>query len=544
MNDVMHTIGAVRAPRKARKLLEQLTATRQLSAGGLKWLVVATDPFHDTEIAPDGFPDILSSRTITQCVTLSENVSSPLDDENLWDAHFFFAPITPAFTQTTAFEGGLEDESPTLKKQDSAKKIKKTVHKTDLYCGQEDDPEDDIVTRHFERRQSPKALLTPNYYRSGVNPAGGVTQSGSGLTINSGINILTVANGEDWTSASDGVQNNSLMIPLNFASGSWRLIACGYEVQNVTADLYKGGTVTCYKSPGAPSPCTLNFATGDGIGSTWAHASLVTLPPTNQPDAVLYPNSKTWKAEDGLYQVVSMSELSNPFITPLPTVAGMVTPSSYDNLVDGTGWVAYLPANGSNTMITSCTNTLPFDVCGSMFVGLNANTSLQVTARYYFERAPTAADPDLLVLARPPPSYDNMAFLIYSLAMDQLPVGCPVGENPLGEWFADVLQAIGEYAPTIGNALGNVVPGAGAIGNILGMAGRGAHRLMVKNTPRGDQVMRIQPAPQRGGGNKRKNKKQTIVVKPSGRGRKRKRGQKVQLRGGPAIRGKPITIQV
>lgn len=65
-----------------------------------------------------------------------------------------------------------------------------------------------------------------------------------------------------------------------------------------------------------------------------------------------------------------------------------------------------------------------------------------------------------------------MALEIYTRSVCELPVAVPVDENPLGEWFNDVLDTVSEWAPKIGGVIG----GHGAtLGNVLGnLAGKSA----------------------------------------------------------------------
>jgi len=122
---------------------------------------------------------------------------------------------------------------------------------------------------------------------------------------------------------------------------------------------------------------------------------------------------------------------------------------------------------------------------------------MQVTTRYYIERNPTVADPNLLVLARTPCPYDPVVQEIYTRCMEELPVGVKVGMNPLGEWFTEVLQGIGEWAPKIGSALGNLIPGASIIGNIVGGAANGVQlargtTLKERKTRKGKEVITVE----------------------------------------------------
>jgi hypothetical protein len=123
---------------------------------------------------------------------------------------------------------------------------------------------------------------------------------------------------------------------------------------------------------------------------------------------------------------------------------------------------------------------MPWDISGCVFSGLNPNSTLQVNLKLLFERVPSQSNKDLLVLARTPPGYDGMALEIYSKAMEKLPVGVPVGENPLGEWFADVLKVVGDVAPVVGDFVGNFVPGVKIAGNLIGAGAKAGHSALVK----------------------------------------------------------------
>jgi len=101
----------MRAPRRARAILNNLLVSRTVTPSGVKWLEVATDPFHDTEIRPDGYPDMVSTRSITQTVTQTITVNAPSGVTTNWDLHVFFAPLAPTFTQSDAIPSStLEEE--------------------------------------------------------------------------------------------------------------------------------------------------------------------------------------------------------------------------------------------------------------------------------------------------------------------------------------------------------------------------------------------------------------------------------------------------
>jgi len=267
------------------------------------------------------------------------------------------------------------------------------------------------------------------------------------------------------------------------------LIATGVEVVNTTAALYKGGAVTVYRSPCPKSTMTgeTYSGTSDPVLNSLGSFPVGILPPSTQANASLFPNSKTWGAEEGVYIVGALNTTENPYYTPAPGISGLLSPTSAASMEAGTGWVGYLPrilkpdSPADNHDLSACSTVWPWDVSGCVFSGLNENSTLQVTVRYYIERHPSIAEPDLLVLARTPCPYDPTVQEIYARAMHELPVGVPVGMNPLGEWFNEVLDAVATWAPQIGSAVGNIIPGANIVGKGIGM-GAQAWRDQRKNT--------------------------------------------------------------
>jgi hypothetical protein len=319
-------------------------------------------------------------------------------------------------------------------------------------------------------------VVFPGFYRTTIDNRGNVNQVGTGNPLYSGWNVMGINTGLDWQLATASIYPNGTF-PLNNAAGTYRLIATGCEVVNTTAALYKGGAVTCYRSPCPKSYMTARTynSSGDPHVLSLGTFPVGVLPPSNQADASLFPNSRTWGAEDGIYLVGAMNSTDNPYIVPSPGISGLLTPSSAGDMISGTGWVGYLPKILHDNVptyqndLSACSTLWNWDISGAIFAGLNANSTMQVTVRYYVERHPSIAEPDLLVLARTPCPYDPTVQEIYARAMHELPVGVPVGMNPLGEWFNEVLEAVAEWAPQLGKAVGNIIPGAQLVGNAAGL---------------------------------------------------------------------------
>lgn len=406
--------------RRVKRLLNVLVAEKQLTRAGLDWLTIATDPFHDTEVSCEGYPDVTSSRTVVQLVTKTFNIKSPLSTDANWDAHIFLFPSSPNYDPG---DGG--------------------------------------------------SVLASAFYQASINPNGilGPSQLDR-APLYAGYNCVTCAAGVDWTTVTSNFGTaKELSWPLPFGAGQVRMIAAGYEVVNTTAEIYKQGTVTSYRSPSNESSGFIlltDVASERTYPIEWG-----TIPPTIQSDAALYPNSRIWAAEEGVYSIATMNSIQNPFRSPLPNWSGIIQINNEASLEAGDNRLVYVPGVEFTSGVISyvaepLSHDIEFDVHGSIFSGLSAQTTLQITVRYYFERIPTISDENLLVLCKPSPTYDPLALEIYSRAVGQLPVACRVNENPLGEWFEGVMKAVSATLPTVGAAIGTVIPGAGAVGSALG----------------------------------------------------------------------------
>lgn len=398
-----------------------MIADGRVNKKAVDWLVIATDPFHDDPVDAAGFPDINTVPTITQQFTFTTVVSSPTPASTApWNCHVFFAPVSPMMFQGT-----------------------------------------------------PSRLN-----RTGVVP--GLMQlqdtTFGNSTIGSGYNIHSFAS-STWPDET-AVENHAAEMPNNILGGCYRLVAAGVEVVNTTSTLYKQGAVTYYRAPSHSVTAQFN-----SLANSWLIPfDTFSLPPSSQAAAQLYPTSRTMAAEEGYYGIATLGqdpEFLNAFGT---NVMGTWAPASA-SLTNSAVQSCYIPISeagapiGSGSPRTTSAQVLPFDTHGAWFSGLSQQTTLQVTTRYYVERIPSADDADLLVLTRPPTPYDPTIQEIYSRVLSQLPVGCTVDENPLGEWFNDVLQAVIEYAPGVGDAFGPMGSAAGKL-----VAG-GARKLLKSRQP-------------------------------------------------------------
>jgi len=406
----MTEIVAMRAPRHAKTVINRLLNSRSITEEGLNWLTLATDPFHDAALAPCGLPDMSTTNSVVQCFTYTQNITQPpiVAPTAQWDAQVVFCPFS------YIWPGG-----------------------------------------------SAQTALYPLRYDAALGVITAPVAIPATQPIYGGYNVLTGVNGFDWQAlppvTSWQSSGNTLSYPNQASSGQYRLIGCGYEVVNTTPDLYKGGAVTVYRTPNNTGSKFAN-AQPSGSGNFFVTATPALLPPSTQNEAQLYPTSKTWAAELGSYGIGVQSDVVNPFLSPVPTSPLWLYAPSSNDLNAGTVYTAFGFPQTWNTDGTNGSFTLsqafPFENHGCIFTGLNPNTTLQVTVKYYVERVPTTSEPDLLVLSRPPTPYDPLALELYNRVSSELPVAVQVGENPLGEWFNEVLDIAVNCAPVLGSMMG------------------------------------------------------------------------------------------
>lgn len=394
----------MRTTRRAKQVLNRLLADRKVTQSGVEWLTIATDPFHDTEVTPTGYPDMNTCNSIAQCFTYTKTVTGPTGGTTNWDAHVFLNPRSRNISEFT-----------------------------------EDFPMDGV-----------------GYYPR----QGRVDTSGyAPVSLNSGYNVVVGPTGTSWVNPAPVAwerRGAELAYPISGAMGQFRLVAAGLEVVNTTPELYKGGAVTCYRSPSFPSHLIATVFTA-GPTNYAQNVTVYSIPPLTQTEAQLYPTAKTWAAEDGVYTVATQSGVENNYLRSTPSVAMMIRPANSANMMGNLAEIAYIdktPIFVGSVGPLPLGQVLPFDSHGAFFTGLNPNATLQVTVKYYIERIPTVSEPDLLVLTRRSPDYDPMALEIYTHTLAQLPVGVKVGENPLGEWFDDVLGVVADFAAPLGTVFG------------------------------------------------------------------------------------------
>lgn len=215
----------------------------------------------------------------------------------------------------------------------------------------------------------------------------------------------------------------------------------------------------------------LDVQTTATVPTDWVTVLQMPAPPKTITDAMLLQGTRQWHAREGAYLVQSFNDLDNP-----PT-----NPQSYAILaVDSENTVGYASTNtgmlGDTIFAYGATQCYgvhpqvisPLNVSGAYFTGLSLQTTLQVNYKVYVERFPTSFNPDLVIMASKSPEFDPFALQLYGMSLNSQPAGVMLKENPLGEWFQDILHEISANAEPILKGLSVVHPGFGVAGSIAG----------------------------------------------------------------------------
>lgn len=397
------------------RILDKAVTTGTLSSSGKDFLVAALDPFHDSQLKDlQGWPDLETTSSVVRLIKQTINISTN-QGTNPWDCYIDLFPWLNRlnFTHTNSTFGGRVDN-------------------TVLY-----DP-----------------ATTPVNY-------GGLTVSGvaSGATV-------------DWSTLNDRI--NGLSLPNEFAEGTFRIVGIGFEVTNTTAELYKQGQALVYRQPNpSPKPCAFKFHSNDGAGivdrGTYTCVEY-NVPPSNAAQTMLLPGTRSWAAEEGCYVVGTFVGQDNPPVAVNYTCPVMQFFSGNSDTAFNQPAVPAAPiTNASNLIIplplaptiksrvvnaAQPTLLMPIHMCGARFIGLSPQTTLAVTLNMYVESFPTVAEEGILVLATPSAQYDPVALEIFSHALTYLPVGVPVAENGLGEWFKKAMQFANDYIAPVTDLFG------------------------------------------------------------------------------------------
>lgn len=388
---------------------------KQLTPDGVNWLTLALDPFHDLNVPVAGYPDADCSNTVVQCFQYQVDFATP---NAAWDMHVY---VNQSISQSGEYE-----------------------------------------YKAANNNVAQLSAQTPGN-KQGI------------------LKITTCATGEllaptkTVAYAPGSGQHSSMGNYTDLLNANSRIIGLGFEIINTSAEIYKQGSITCYKMPQTMglSNCVYENAAGTGFGNS--PVNLLKEAPSSVAIASNLHGTVAWEAAKGAYIVCTQQSTNNDLsgLTWIPTLrcADGTFPANDYMHGDQVNFTAAADPTRVNTLYAI--KNFPFNTHGAMLTGLNANSTIRVRLRVYVERAPSisSADTSLVVLATPSAPYDANALRIYSEVASKMPVAVPVSMNSMGDWWRVISGIAKSVALPIGQLLGG--PKGQAIGGIAA-AGLGA----------------------------------------------------------------------
>jgi len=409
---------------RGEKILNRLVTEQKITPCGRDWIIAAVDPFHDNQLANlEGWPDVECGASVIRCIKQSVSVSVPstVTAGSNWTCHVIQWPWlngSSSFTITGTRSGG-SYSLPTPVNISSA-----AVGGLQIY-GMPDG--------------APLDVLQPS--------AGSVRQIGR------------------------------LDIDPTYTQGSGRLVGCGFEVHNTTAELYLQGTCTAYRQQ-ADFPAKTDYFGYTTSTNAYTSFSGVNMryPPISQAEAMLLQGSRQWTAEEGVYmagQFMTMENPAYPIDASSPVILGTASDDVEGSIATSLVNIPVSGPVGPGSLCSVASNRVhPIHQSGCIFTGLSYQSTLTINWNVYYESFPSAAEPSIVVLAKPSARYDFDAMQLYSRIISELPVGVPVRENGLGDWFLDAATKAAQYIGPVLTALPHpIAKGAGVALSYLGQTG-------------------------------------------------------------------------
>lgn len=390
---------------RAEKAMENWAQRGLISDEGKAFLIATLDPFHDSQIQNlAGYPDIEVSPSVVRMVKQSMTISKPpglaAGDWNCQIVQWPWAKLLPFRQSNSRTNNVIATDAP--------------------------------------------------------------TQPKGGLQV---LACLTSDVGQFDPNNVGVISFGALELADDILQGSNRLIGAGYEVHNTTAQIYKQGAVCNFMMHNVPkdsSVFTRDVATSPAsLGQAFCGTSF-RIAPRNTAEAMLIPGSNEWNAADGVLAVARFSGVDNPPFTVdynLPVLFEIDDiPSNSAVTFPNTSQVLF-PANAlsAGSSAVPAWKSFPIHTSGSIFTGLSEQTSLRLNWNVIIESFPSPRDTKDLTIATPSASFDPRTLEIYSHTLGHAPVAVPVGENPLGEWFMDMVGKISNFLkpmPGIPGAIG------------------------------------------------------------------------------------------
>lgn len=298
---------------------------------------------------------------------------------------------------------------------------------------------------------------------SAVTPTGKYATAFTGVVahvVNAGAQVLPQANSTPGTFQWATVQHVSCESFLT--DGPCRIIGFGVEVRDNTAPVDKQGSIVCCRTPSHDEG--IEFVRNS---TAFEPHTSDRFPPFNVAQALITKGATNWELEHGCYMPVFNTNMDCPLRSNVAANHFVRTSNP-----GATGY--FMSPNVANTEIES-TWIGQHDLNAIYLSGFKATASIDVIVRWIIEVAPDQTSTDhikLSSLTQPSCRYSPEALELLAICAKDLPVAVYVSENETGGWFKSIMKVVRDWAPTIGNVVGSVVPGASIIGQGLGTAAK------------------------------------------------------------------------
>lgn len=396
---------------KHQNLLNLATKKGILTSGGLQWLVLATDPWHDVPADYRGMPDQVVAKSVAFSVVQEFNFSKPASlAAGNWALRVGNLPfVTETQVVSSKWRG-------TQIQQDAV----------------------------------PTTVLV------------------------GGVNCVAAADGTDFAYSNVVGTYKNLILPDSYCKGNVRVVGGGVEVVNTTSALHKQGLVTLAtmaQPDNEPYTAQLGIVNDIITSSFYPVRDL----PKNLSEMVLYPDNKQWEAKEGVYMPFKVKPFKTTGMPDPTQPLILVDDFRSDCLsLLGTCWSNKLVPNtmpgSTNSFISPECFPVRFNADSSvaMFTGLSEETTLTIRVRWLVERFPSDDEADILPMAKISARFDPMALEIYSRWVSRAPAGCKFTENPSGEWWKKTLGSlasiVGPLVSSIPHPIAKTIGGAISVG--------------------------------------------------------------------------------
>lgn len=375
-----------------RPLRVEETALRQLSESGRNFVIQSTDPFHDYPFGTPQIPDGKLQSSFVKKYNRQLVLKCPFDlgANQTWNVNFFTSPYLQGAGQVYDYSNDVGSLAPFP------------------------------VTKNIE--------LSPVMYVATLIENGKVADVKFGTLA---LNDPTLSDNTVYT----------------------RVVGLGFEVHDVTAELYKQGACTVWKTtnPNTYDPVPYGAYDAQGFHKQFLlHSMNCGEIPATAADVVSIQNSHTWESKEGAYVV---ADIRGYDIQSVSDSSGLiyVGDNQQSDLPRNTCFVIgatnYFLETSSIVSFTP-SRAASINPSGALFSGLGPNSTLRLDLRCGVEMAPGLGSSSNS-LATGCPEADPAAIALVLRSRSLLPAGVRVAENSFGDWFRRIARLAADIVPTI-----------------------------------------------------------------------------------------------